>query len=307
MIKERIRMNYLKVETFLKIIETGSINKAADELYTSQSTVSNRLISLEEEIGSVLIQRKQGTRSIELTEAGIQFMVYAHRLIELNKEVEEWKSGSQRMKVNIAAPVSVNSYFFKTFFMKQLTSEQYHINISSQWNHNTYQMLQNYELDIGFVSTPFFLNSVETLELYSEPMVVIYDRDHSNYQGFEIKNLKVDDEIHLGWGPDYENWHNSLWSATEHPLTSVDSPNLILEFLKTPHSWAAVPLVIYDQFKILNPSIKAFNSKKMFNRKIYLARRQSENLIYINKINHFLLELQDYLEYMETAGFCELS
>lgn len=300
-------MNYLKIETFLKIIEVGSLNKAAEELFTSQSTVSDRLISLEEEVGSILIQRKQGTRSIELTEAGIQFMVYAQRFIELSNEIEEWKSGSQRMKINIAAPVSINSYFFKTFFMKQLSSEHFHINISSQWNHNTYQMLQKYELDIGFVSTPFFLNGVETQDLYSEPMVVIYDAHHSDYQGVQLADLKAEDEIHLGWGPDYENWHKSFWSSHDHPLTSVDSPHLILEFLKTTSSWAVVPLVIYDQFRVLNPFIKAINSKKIFTRKIYLAKRQSENLVYNKKMDHFLLEIQDYLEYMETAGFCELN
>lgn len=300
-------MNFLKIESFLKIIEAGSINKAAEELFISQSTLSDRLTTLEEGVDAILIKRRRGTRSIELTEAGIEFIAYAKRYVELMNEIEDWKTGGQRRQLNIAAPLSINSHFMKTFFMNQLNSDAYHINISSQWNHITYQMIQKYDLDIGFVSTPYFSNAVKTEALYSEPMVVIYDARHSDYQSAKMSDLKVEDEIHLGWGPDYENWHNGIWSMSHHPLTSVDSPDLILEFLKTENSWAVVPLVVYDQFKDLRPSVKIINSKKMFSRKIYLVRQQSENPSYLKKIASFSADLEGYLEYMETAGFCELN
>lgn len=299
-------MNSLKIISFLKIIDMGSINKAAEELFTSQSTLSDRLTALEDDVGAILIKRKQGTRSIELTEAGTEFIAYAKRYMELMNEIDDWKTDSHRTQLNIGSPLSVNSYFLKTFFMNHLHSNTYHTNISSQWNHITYQMIQKYELDLGFVSTPYFLSAVKTEVLYSEPMVVIYDRHYSNYHDFTISALKVENEIHLGWGPDYDSWHHSLWPENQQPLSSVDSPHLILEFLKTKDSWAVVPLVIYDQFKELRPSIKIINSKKMFHRKIYLVTQQTENQSYLTKTKSFLTDLKDYLEYMATAGFCEL-
>lgn len=299
-------MNSLKIESFLKIVEVGSINQAAEELFISQSTLSSRLASLEESLGATLIHRSQGTRAIELTDAGTEFINYAMRFTELMAEIEEWKFGSRKPPIHIASPVSLNSYFFKSFFLKQLNAQDYRTITNSQWNHITYQMIQKFELDIGFVSTPYFLKGVKTEVLFSEPMVLIYDSEESNYQDINVQDLPVESEIHLGWGPDYENWHNNLWPNNRHPLTSVDSPSLILEFLQTANSWAVVPLVIYDNFKDLRPSIKIINSKKMFDRKIYLVTQQSDNQAYLTKTNRFLAELKDHLSYMETAGFCEL-
>ena len=54
--------------TFLKIIETGSFSKAAEQLLYSQSTVTIQIQQLEEELGVPLFERV-GRRMV-LTEAG---------------------------------------------------------------------------------------------------------------------------------------------------------------------------------------------------------------------------------------------
>ena len=58
-----------------KIVETGSINEAAKQLYLTQPSLSNAIKELEEEVGiQLLIRSKLG---VTLTEDGREFMIYA--------------------------------------------------------------------------------------------------------------------------------------------------------------------------------------------------------------------------------------
>jgi len=66
-------------QTFLEIVAAGSFLGAAEQLHVTQSTVSARVKSLEEEIGRTLFERRSD--GVELTPAGEQFRRYATALV----------------------------------------------------------------------------------------------------------------------------------------------------------------------------------------------------------------------------------
>ncbi len=55
-------MNLVNLETFLKIVETGSLVRASEALNVTQSTVTARMKSLENELGQTLLSTKQVRR-----------------------------------------------------------------------------------------------------------------------------------------------------------------------------------------------------------------------------------------------------
>ena len=65
--------------TFLKIIETGSFSKAAEQLTYSQSTVTVQIHQQEEEIGVQLFDRIG--KKIYVTEKGHELEAYAQQII----------------------------------------------------------------------------------------------------------------------------------------------------------------------------------------------------------------------------------
>lgn len=73
-------MNLQDVSLFLVITETRSLTQAAKRLGISAMAVSRRLASLEQELGTRLLQRT--TRSVSLTQEGMEFLPYARALIE---------------------------------------------------------------------------------------------------------------------------------------------------------------------------------------------------------------------------------
>ena len=70
--------------TFLKIIETGSFSKAAEQLTYSQSTVTVQIQQLEEEIGVQLFDRIG--KKIYVTEKGHELEAYAQQIIALTQQ-----------------------------------------------------------------------------------------------------------------------------------------------------------------------------------------------------------------------------
>jgi DNA-binding transcriptional LysR family regulator len=68
------------MQTFVRIVEAGSLSAAAGQLGTSQPTVSRRLQALEHELGLKLLQRS--THVMKLTEEGERCYAHAKALIE---------------------------------------------------------------------------------------------------------------------------------------------------------------------------------------------------------------------------------
>ncbi len=68
-------MTSLQVQYFLKVAESMSFSKAAEELYVSQPSVSRQVQLLEQELGFSLFDRSS-KRNLTMTPAGVVFREY---------------------------------------------------------------------------------------------------------------------------------------------------------------------------------------------------------------------------------------
>lgn len=71
--------------TFLKIVETGSFSKAAEQLRYSQSTVTVQIQQLEEELNVQLFDRIG--KKVYVTEKGRELEIHAQKMIELSQKI----------------------------------------------------------------------------------------------------------------------------------------------------------------------------------------------------------------------------
>jgi DNA-binding transcriptional LysR family regulator len=74
-------MNLQELRTLIAIVETGSLVRASQVLNVTQSTVTARLNSLEDEVGQTLINRKRSGAT--LTAAGVRLHRYADTISDL--------------------------------------------------------------------------------------------------------------------------------------------------------------------------------------------------------------------------------
>ena len=77
-------MNITFAQTFLEVIASGNLNRAAERLNVTQSTVTTRINALEAELGQqLLVRNRSGT---QLTAAGFKFQRYAEMLVQTWKQ-----------------------------------------------------------------------------------------------------------------------------------------------------------------------------------------------------------------------------
>ena len=293
-----------KIESFISIVETGSITNAAEKLYISQSTLSDRLSSLEKELDTRLIQRGPGNKKLKLTEKGIEFLDFSARYLELNQEIDDWKENRERGQLRISAPQSVNSYLFDDFYKNYLERTQNHLDISSHWNRTVHNMVYSFNTDIGIVSRPYQSNQVITKELIEEPLKVIYDTRYADYS--QLKKAEKKNQIYIGWGPTYEEWYNKHWNPNESPRVSLDSPELLMRYLETPEAWAIVPLCVYEQLVSENDYIKEIERELPIKRILYVSYQRGVSNARNKIIEEFISNLYHHIFDMENQGRCKV-
>lgn len=91
------QLNYIIV-----IAETRSINKAAEQLYVSQPSLTNAVQDLEKELGITLFHRSG--RGVTLTNDGAEFLLYAKQLYGQYEDMMEkyGKGGARKKKFGVS-------------------------------------------------------------------------------------------------------------------------------------------------------------------------------------------------------------
>ena len=80
-------MTLIQLHYLIVIAETNSLNKAAEQLYVSQPSLTSAIKELEKELGVTLLYRSG--RGVTLTNDGVEFLLYAKQLYSQYEAVLE--------------------------------------------------------------------------------------------------------------------------------------------------------------------------------------------------------------------------
>ncbi|MDA9499998.1 LysR family transcriptional regulator [Bradyrhizobium sp. CCBAU 11357] len=75
------------LRSFVSVVEAGGFTRAGERVHRTQSTVSQQIKRLEEEVGQVLLHRDG--KDVRPTEAGERLLSYARRLLSLAEEARD--------------------------------------------------------------------------------------------------------------------------------------------------------------------------------------------------------------------------
>ena len=110
---------FIQYQTFLKVVETRSLTKAANALNRSVSTVSKQLSALEAELDSKLIDRS--TQSLAITALGEAFYLKCREILEYVDFAERSLIENQGL-IQGKLTISLPEVLLKTPLMQQLAS-----------------------------------------------------------------------------------------------------------------------------------------------------------------------------------------
>jgi len=138
--------------SLIKIVETGSYTKAAEQLSLSQPAVSQHMRQLEEELGVRLFERSHN--KLSLTPEGEIVARYAKRMIALYNHLEQ-SLKNERGQIH-SLTVGITHTAESSVIIEALAAyvskfEGLNLKILTNTTANLYTMLKNYELDFAFV------------------------------------------------------------------------------------------------------------------------------------------------------------
>ncbi len=109
-------MNVTVLQTFLTILEAGSLIRASTQLNVTQSTVTARLQTLERELGQTLIKRDKS--GVSPTAAGLRLKRYAETMTGLWQQARQDTALSKSMNdiCNIGCHVDLWHHLGRRFF-----------------------------------------------------------------------------------------------------------------------------------------------------------------------------------------------
>lgn len=200
-------MSISKYEVFLKVVELGSLTKAAELMGFTQSGISHMISSLEMEFGfSLLVRNRSG---VKLTVNGEQVIQPIREILKWNEQLKQQVAdihGLETGTITIGTFTSVSVNWLPGM-IKEFRKEYPYIEF--QLKEGGYLEIEQWidagVIDCGFISLPT-REKFEVFPLKQDRMLAILSRDHplSGAPYMPLAQIAHEDFIIQRAGSDYD-------------------------------------------------------------------------------------------------------
>lgn len=187
------------LQYFIVLTRVGNITKAANELHTTQPTLSRQLKELEEDVGATLFLR--GKRSITLTEAGVLF---EKRALNILNYLEQTKSDLHQQNTGLTGNLRigcvesrVSPHVADWLSSFQLAHPYIHFTLYGADGNTIREQIDRDELDVGFLLKPiesakYFAHEIPITETWG--LLMAHNANLANHDfitGADLTGLKL--------------------------------------------------------------------------------------------------------------------
>lgn len=261
-------MNLSELRTFLTIIETGNLVRASEQLNVTQSTVTARLKSLEDELGQVLINRQKSGAS--LTAAGVRLQRYASTISDLWLQARQETSLPDALSAvcNIACHPDLWPHLGSRMFDYIRAN---HPNVAlSVWHGNQSDLTNWLNAGLTDVSLTYWPNANQKQNVFSlltDQLVLVSTQKNSP--------IKFDpDYIFVEAGDEFGQQHASAYADANTARISFGTAQLGLEYLLTKGGSAYLPLRLVEPY-IAKDKLYLLKEAPTFERSAFLIANKS--------------------------------
>lgn len=239
------------IETFLAIIQTHNLRKAAELLNLTQATVSYRLKILEQEIGGVLIERGKGVQKVTLTPLGENLVAIAERWNTLKRDIEKLQASGPQLNLSIGGSNSLNTYVLPPLYRALIQhTPRIRVRFRTQHSVELWDALERREIDVAFVKMERTVPNIELEPFFVDEAVLIRPamKDAGDLPSIYPTELNSEQEIYFNWGPAFEQWHDRWWDPLRPAYIPVDNAGLVFSLMRDSEQWSVVPLSVANAF-----------------------------------------------------------
>ena len=170
-------MNLRFVEAFYWAVVLKSVTRASEKLFVTQSALSSRIAALEEELGVLLLDRRD--KQFRLTTAGTRFHRHAERLLNLQREIRSelgsGGSGAARESVLRVGVIESVLHSWLIEWVQALRAEQpaLQLELTVETTPVLMDQMRRGTADLVLTALPVDGEGIETRALAPMPMVFV--------------------------------------------------------------------------------------------------------------------------------------
>lgn len=256
-----------QLDTFIRVAEAGSFNKAAEEMYISTQAVIKQINLLEHSLDVKLFLRTH--RGLALTEAGKSLYGDAKHIIQYSHEAVVRAKNAMQKDGNIirigTSPMTPGQFLLELWprIQERCPDIKFQLVPFENTPQNARDILRNLGQNIDIVAGPFDQNFLEDrrcagLELLQAPIRCAV----SIYHPLASKTLLTVDDLHgeefmlirRGWNSYLDIMRDELWQL--HPdIRVVDFDFFSLDVFNHGENSNSVMMTI-DEWKGIHPLLK---------------------------------------------------
>lgn len=217
-------MNIENLRAFLEVTATGSFQKASENLYITQSTVSARIKALEERLNRELFTRKRD--GVALNNGGRAFYPYALSVVKTWQQAQHEISLPEGIDnlVSLGIPVHYwNTLYSDWLHWMNENAKEIATRIQSDYSIYLLHELREGLLDLALVFEPQHAPGLCFEALFNEPLVLVSSKERT------VGATQEEGYIYVDWGHQFQDQHNREYPQVPHHRIKVALESQALE------------------------------------------------------------------------------
>ena len=218
-----------KLHSLMKVVETGSFTRAAEQLSLTQPAVSQHIRSLESELNVRIFERTNN--ELHVTHEGEMVIKYARRMLSLYNNLRKDLTSEKRQLTSLTVGIThtAESNAIAEALARYVNSRSgVTIKIITDSQSNLHDMLKNYELDFAIVEGKINDPSLKYLILDTDCLVLAVSPGHRLAHRGLVTIGELQKEKMILRLPD-SGTRNLFVASLESQNLSIDDFNVVLE------------------------------------------------------------------------------
>ena len=228
-------MDVTLAKTFLAVVETGSFVEAANRVYVTQSTVSARIKTLEEQLGKILFVRSKS--GALLTPAGVLFQKHAQAMVRVweHARLEIALPEGYKASVTVGGQYSLwDGYLLEWVAAIRKRLPQVAIRGEMGFSDKLMLGLIDGTLDLAVMYMPQARPGIKVQLLFEDELVLVTGDVNSD-------QMTIDNYVLIDWGPEFRADHALNFPEISVPGTHLQLGSLSVQYLIQNNSSGYVP------------------------------------------------------------------
>lgn len=208
--------------TFLAVTAAGNFVGAAQRLYVTQSTVSARIQTLENQLGAVLFRRGRG--GAELTQAGRRFLRHAQMLVKTLEQARHdvGLPAGFRGSLTLSGRIALWDGFLPNWVGRMReTQSDISLRLEVGFDDGIMQGLVQGTVDVGVMYTPETRPGLGIERLFEEVLVLVATEP---YRAWPDPGY-----IHMDWGQEFHAQFTTSYPEMPPPAISANIGWLVMQ------------------------------------------------------------------------------